>query len=65
MPIFIDGHKMGELDSQKLKKIVNEPVDKNGVVHKDILYNEKENKLFCILEAPNRESVVIIIEMPE
>ena len=58
MPIFIDGHKMGGLDALKLKKIVNNPPDKHGVTHKDILYNEKENKLFCILDAPNKQSVV-------
>ena len=58
MPIFIDGHKMGGLDAAKLKKIVSNPPDKHGVTHKDILYNEKENKLFCILDAPNKESIV-------
>ncbi len=57
MPIFIDGHKMGGLDPLKLKKVVNEPPDKYGVIHKEILYNEKENKLFCVLEAPNKESI--------
>ena len=58
MPIFIDGHKLGRLDTSNLKKIVNNPPDKYGVTHKDLLYNKKENKLFCILEAPNKESVV-------
>ena len=57
MPIFIDGHKMGGLDASKLKKIIEDPPDKNGITHRDILYNEKENKLFCIVEAPNREAV--------
>jgi signal transduction histidine kinase len=57
MPIFIDSHKMGGLDPLKLKKIVGDPPDKNGVTHRDVLYNEKENKLFCILEAPNREAI--------
>ena len=57
MPIFIDGHKMGGLDASKLKKIMDDPPSKNGVKLKDILFNEKENKLFCILEAPNREAV--------
>ena len=57
MPIFIDGHDMGTLDAAKLKKIINKPPDKHGVTHKDILFNEKENKLFCILEAPDKESV--------
>lgn len=58
MPVFIDGHKMGELDVVQLKKILNNTADKHGVRHKDIFYNEKQNKLFCILEAPNKESVV-------
>ena len=57
MPIFIDGHDMGKLDASQLKKIINNPPDKHGVMHKDILFNEKENKLFCILDAPNEESV--------
>ena len=58
MPIFIDGHKMEGLSVAQLKKILNNPTDKHGVTHKDILYNEKLNKLFCILEAPNKESIV-------
>jgi len=58
MPVFIDGHKMGELNALQLKKILTNSADKHGVTHKDILYNEKQNKLFCILEAPNKESIV-------
>lgn len=57
MPIFIDGHKIEGLTASKLKKIATNPSDKHGVTHKDILFNEKENKMFCILEAPNRKSV--------
>jgi len=57
MPVFIDSHKMGRLSVLQLKKILNNPADKHGVTHKDILYNEKQNKLFCILEAPNKESI--------
>ncbi len=58
MPVFIDGHKMEGLSVSQLKKILNNPADKHGVTHKDILYNEKQNKLFCILEAPNKESII-------
>jgi signal transduction histidine kinase len=58
MPIFIDSHKMAGLNNSKLKKIMNNPSDKYGVIHKDILYNEKEDKLFCILEAPNKDAIV-------
>lgn len=57
MPIFIDGHKLGQLDPLKLKKILSKTSDENGITHKDILYNKKENKVFCILEAPDKESI--------
>src|SRR3989344_2413513 len=57
MPFFIDGHNMKGLTAEQIKKIVNNPPDKHGVTHQEILYNEKENKLFCILEAPNKESI--------
>ncbi len=58
MPTFIDGHEMAGLDAAKLKSIINNPPDNHGVTHKEILYNEKENKLFCILDAPDKESVL-------
>ena len=58
MPTFIDGHKMGRLNATQLKNIINNPPDKHGVTHKEVLYNEKENKLFCILDAPDKESVL-------
>ena len=58
MPVFIDSHKMAGLDVTKLKKIINSSPEKFGVTHKDILYNKKENKMFCILEAPNKDAIV-------
>jgi signal transduction histidine kinase len=58
MPTFIDGHEMGGLNAVQLKNIINNPPDKHGVTHKEILFSEKENKLFCILDAPNKESVL-------
>jgi signal transduction histidine kinase len=57
MPFFIDGHYMKGLTTGQVKKIVNNLPDKHGVTHQEILYNEKDNKLFCILEAPNKESI--------
>ena len=47
MPVFIDSHKMEGLSVSELKKILNNSDDKHGVTHKDILYNEKKNKLFA------------------
>jgi two-component system sensor histidine kinase HydH len=57
VPTFIDGHEMVGLNAIQLKNIISSPPDKHGVTHKEILYNEKENKLFCILDAPNKESI--------
>jgi len=57
MPIFIDGHDVPETKELEFKKIINNPANKHGVVHKEILYNKNDNKFFCIIEAPDRESV--------
>lgn len=57
MPFFIDSHNMKGLTTEQVKKIVNNPPDKYGVTYQEILYNEKENKLFCILEAQNKKSI--------
>ena len=40
-----------------LKKAQDSPRDEYGVLHENILYNEKENKLFCLLDAPDRDAV--------
>ena len=42
---------------EALKKAQNSPVDEFGVSHDNILYNEKENKLFCLLNAPDKDSI--------
>ncbi len=57
MPIFIDAHGMGGLTPKKLKEIFDKDTGKDELIHKDILFNKKENKIFCILEAPNKEAI--------
>ena len=57
MPIFIDGHDVPGTKVAKFKKIINNPANKHGVTHKEILFNKNENKFFCIIEAPNRDSI--------
>jgi hypothetical protein len=42
---------------EQLKKAQDSPADEFGVSHKNILYNEKENKLFCLLDAPDRDAI--------
>ncbi len=57
MPKFIDTHPMGSLTAEQLKQLQNAPRDKFGVTDHDILYNKKEDKVYCVLNAPNKEAV--------
>jgi len=33
------------------------PKDEFGVTHENIIFGKEEDKLFCLLDAPDRESV--------
>jgi len=57
MPKYIDTHPMGSLTSEQLKQLQKAPKDKFGITHHDILYNKKENRVYCVLDAPNKEAV--------
>jgi hypothetical protein len=57
MPKFIDAHGMRPFTAQQLREIKDAPPDEFGVTHRDILFNESDDKVWCILEAPNREAV--------
>jgi hypothetical protein len=57
MPKFIDVHKMNPLTEQQLKQAQNAAKDEFGVTHENIIYSETENKVFCVLNAPNKEAV--------
>jgi hypothetical protein len=57
MTLFIDEHPMGAFDEETLKQLQNSPRDEFGIAHKNILYNKDEDKIFCVLDAPNKEAV--------
>ncbi len=57
MPIFLDVHKL-PLKENNLKELVNSPVDEFGVKHISLIYNDKNDVCFCLLDAPDHESVV-------
>jgi len=57
MPKFLDVHPLEPFTVEMLRQAQNSPKDEFGVTHHNIIYNEKENKLFCLLEAPSREAV--------
>jgi Protein of unknown function (DUF4242) len=57
MTLFIDEHPMGTFDEKTLNELQNSPRDEFGITHKNILYNKDEDKIFCILDATNKEAV--------
>ena len=57
MTKFLDSHPMKGFDKETLEKAQKSPRDEYGVSHANILYNEKENKLFCLLDAPDKDAV--------
>jgi hypothetical protein len=57
MTLFIDEHPMGTIDEKTLNELQNSPRDEFEIIHKNILYNKDEDKVFCNLDAPNKEAV--------
>jgi len=57
MPTFIDVHAMKPFTADELKKLQNAPPDEFGVTHHDILYSEKDDRIYCVLEAPDAEAI--------
>lgn len=57
MPKFIDSHSMKPYTADELKKLQKSPPDEFGVSHHDILFSEKDNKIFCVLDGPNAEAI--------
>jgi hypothetical protein len=48
---------MEPFTADALNKLQNEPPDEFGVTHHDILFSEKDNKIYCVLDAPNLEAI--------
>jgi hypothetical protein len=57
MPKFLDFHSMKGIDENSLKDLQDSPADEFGVTHHNLIYNSEEDKFFCLLDAPNKESV--------
>lgn len=57
MPTYIDTHEMNPITAAQLREAQHAPADEFGVTHHDILFSETENKIWCILDAPDREAV--------
>jgi hypothetical protein len=57
MPRFLDAHSMKDFDEETLQQAQNLPIDEFGVKHLNILYNSEADKVFCLLDAPNKAVV--------
>ena len=57
MARFLDVHPTGGVNEAMLKKMQNELPDEFGVTTEDIMYNIEDDKVFCLIEAPDKNAV--------
>ena len=57
MPKFLDSHGLQGVAPEELKKAQNDPKDEFGVSILNIIYSEDEDKMYCFLEAPDKEAI--------
>ncbi len=57
MPKYMDTHEMGTFSEGTLRELQNAPADEFGVTHHDILFSKDNDKIWCVLDAPDEESV--------
>ena len=57
MPKFLDVHPMRGTIEEALRQIQASPKDEFGVTHVNILFNPEADRVFCILDAPNKDAV--------
>jgi Protein of unknown function (DUF4242) len=57
MAKYIDAHPMGSISPETLRKLQKAPRDEFGITHHDILFSKNDDRVFCVLDAPNREAV--------
>lgn len=48
---------MEPFTADELKNLQNAPPDEFGVTHHDILFSAEDNKIYCVLDAPNKEAI--------
>ena len=59
MPKFIDFHGLKGLSEETLNEAANLPnPDEFGVMVENLMYNEDEDKFYCLLDAPNKEAII-------
>ena len=57
MTKYLDSHGLQGADPKELKKAQNDPKDEFGVSILNIIYSEDEDRMYCFLEAPDKEAI--------
>ncbi len=57
MPKYMDQHSMKPFKPEQFRELHKAPADEFGVTHHEIIFSEKDNKAWCILDAPNKAAV--------
>lgn len=55
---FLDSHPMQGAKKDELKKLHKEPKDEFGVTHLDIIFSEDEDRMYCFLDAPDKDAII-------
>jgi len=58
LPKFLDVHSLKNVDDETLRKLQQSPVDEFGLTHDNMMYNTEVDKMYCLLEAPNKDAVI-------
>jgi len=57
MPKFLDGYGMQGATQEDLKGSLSIPKDEFGVSVLNIIFSEDDDKMYCLLDAPNKEAI--------
>jgi hypothetical protein len=57
MPRFLDAHRLQGLDEETLRNLQNEPPDEFGIKAVNLMYNQDEDKFFCLTDGPSKEAI--------
>ena len=58
LPKFLDVHSLKDVDDETLRKLQQSPIDEFGVTHDNMMYNREVDKMYCLLDAPNKDAVL-------
>ena len=61
MPKFLDVHSVKGFTEQSVRKAQTELPDEFGVMTENMMFNIEADRLYCLLNAPNKEVMLIVV----